>query len=52
MSEYQEQSCVNSAITNSSLLPYIITATINHYCDSKSLLRQYISPPLPQYYKS
>jgi len=34
MSEYQEQSCVNSAITKSSLLPYIMTVTVNHYCDS------------------
>jgi hypothetical protein len=33
MSEYQEQSCVISAGTNSSLLPYIITKTVHHYCD-------------------
>jgi hypothetical protein len=33
MSEYQERSCDNSTITNSSLLPHI-TVTVNHYCDS------------------
>ena len=28
MSEYQEQSCVNSAVTNYSLLPHVITVTV------------------------